>query len=104
MDISNLLSLILTKYPSVYTSESAQNTLISNIEKMNPLLRISLEKVLKNKEAPEINLLGYTVETLKINHGMNEIAAYLTLDWILKEPDQALHSLEKGHDKVNISL
>jgi hypothetical protein len=49
---------------------------------------------------PELTVAGYTVVRLMHEHGMNPIAALLTLDWLKREPAQALASLRSGHDQV----
>lgn len=49
---------------------------------------------------PDLAVDGYTVPLLMEQHGMNPIAALLTLDWLLREPDRASDSLRKGHDRV----
>ncbi len=43
---------------------------------------------------------GYSPQSLFNEHGMNPIAAFLTLDWLGREPEKALASLRKGHDRV----
>lgn len=51
-------------------------------------------------QPPTIELQGYTVERLMNEHTMNAIAAFLTLDWLNREPDKALAALKKGHDWI----
>jgi len=100
MDTKSLVNLILSKYPSEYSNENAPQILEKSIKEMTPFMRRSIENFLINDQLDEINLLGYTVKILKNQHHMNEVAAYLTLDWILREPQKALQSLEKGHDMI----
>lgn len=45
---------------------------------------------------------GYTLKRLAEEHGMNPIAAFLTLDWLVKEPEAALASLARGHDRIQL--
>ena len=40
------------------------------------------------------------MQRLADEHGMNPIAAYLTIDWLIKDPEAALMPLTKGHDWV----
>jgi hypothetical protein len=51
-------------------------------------------------ELPLIEVEGYTVKQLETEHGMKPIAALLTLDWLLREPEKAKASLKRGHDRV----
>lgn len=43
---------------------------------------------------------GFTVSLLQANHGLTPIAAILTLDWLIREPDKARAQLARGHDSV----
>jgi hypothetical protein len=49
---------------------------------------------------PVLEVAGYTLHTLMEEHGMNPIAAFLTLDWLVRDPQSARASLEKGHDYI----
>lgn len=53
-------------------------------------------------ELPELTVEGYSVSKLIKEHNMKAPAAFLTLDWLLREPEKAKASLRKGHDKVTI--
>ena len=48
----------------------------------------------------DLEIEGYTVQRLAAEHGMKPIAAFLTLDWLVREPQRALTSLRRGHDRV----
>lgn len=54
----------------------------------------------RSREVPEIEVEGYTVASLMQRQGMNPIAAFLTLDWLFREPERARASLRRGHDRV----
>jgi hypothetical protein len=49
---------------------------------------------------PFLEVEDYSVSTLIEEHDMNPIAAFLTLDWLAREPHLAKKSLRKGHDYV----
>lgn len=49
---------------------------------------------------PELELEGYSIQHLMKEHGMSPIAALLTLDWLKRNPEEAITSLDKGHDWV----
>lgn len=51
---------------------------------------------------PNVEVHGYSVQRLEQEHGMNPIAAFLTLDWLVREPERALESLRRGHDRVSV--
>ena len=43
---------------------------------------------------------GFTLETLMTEHGLKPIGAFLTLDWLAREPEKARAAIERGHDRV----
>lgn len=96
------MNSIQSKFHDIYP-ENKVNLLVPSLEKMSPAIKKALESFLLTGNNLELNLLGYSVEKLTREHGMNEIAAYLTLDWIVREPDKAIESLRKGHDFVRSS-
>jgi len=49
---------------------------------------------------PDIKIHGYSVKRLEEEHSMTPIAAFLTLDWLVREPERAQRSLKKGHDRI----
>ena len=51
-------------------------------------------------ENPDVEIEGYTFESLMELHKMNPIAAFLTLDWLIREPERAKESLKHGYDYV----
>jgi hypothetical protein len=57
-------------------------------------------KFWEDGNVPDIEVEGYTISDLTEEHGMKPIAAFLTLDWLIREPEKAKASLQKGHDYV----
>ena len=53
----------------------------------------------KTGKVSALEVEGYNAQRLADEHGMNPIAGFLTLDWLLKEPKAALSSLARGHDR-----
>jgi hypothetical protein len=49
---------------------------------------------------PSLEISGETVRTLMDQHGQQPIAAFLTLDWLQRDPVAARRVLRKGHDSV----
>jgi len=48
----------------------------------------------------DIEVEGFTLESLIHKHQMKPVAAFLTMDWLMREPIKARQSLQKGHDFV----
>ena len=47
-----------------------------------------------------LEIAGYTLTRLIHGHAMSPIAAFLTLDWLDREPENAKASLGRGHDQI----
>jgi hypothetical protein len=70
------------------------------VESLNEPIHSAINQWWEDNLIPGIAVQGYTVELLVAKHAMNPIAAFLTLDWLIREPEKALASLNKGHDKI----
>lgn len=99
MSNDEIKNLIQTKYPDKYPDNKI-DILDASLDKMTPAVKMSLENFLQNGQREDISILGYSLDKLMNEHGMNEVAAYLTIDWIMREPTHALKSLRKGHDFI----
>lgn len=49
---------------------------------------------------PDLEVHGYTVQRLRDEQGLSTIAAFLTLDWLRREPDRALDVVKRGPERV----
>lgn len=49
---------------------------------------------------PALEVQGYTVQRLADEQGLTPIAAFLTLDWLQREPDKALPIVKRGPERV----
>lgn len=68
---------------------------------LQPVLKLSFEEWWKTGRLPDLKIEGYSLGKLMSDHGMKTVAAFLTLDWLLREPERAKASLKRGHDFVN---
>ena len=67
-----------------------------------PEVRRAFQSLRMTGAPPTLCIAGYTVERLAREHGMYPVAALLTLDWLMQEPEKATASLRKGHDHVAV--
>jgi len=94
--------IIQSTYPSDYDSEEKLNKVTELAERLPQDLKDYLIAILEGDDVPEIAVEGYTVGSLMLRHGMNKVAAVLTLDYLRRDPEKALDSLRKGHDSVGL--
>ena len=82
-------------YPSAGTSVVAKK-----IMQFQPELLASFTAFIQKGELPQISVEDYDLERLMNEFDMNPIAGFLTLDWLMKEPEEAKLTLEQGYDTI----
>jgi hypothetical protein len=63
--------------------------------------RQAFEVYLETEAKPDISVEGFDFDRLTSQYEMNPIAAFLTLDWLLREPEKAVESLQRGYDTIS---
>lgn len=79
-----------------YTTREA-DMVCDDLKKLDPSLAPLLERWVKdgtNTDTQEFH--GYTIDGLRSGSNMNFIAALLTLDWIIREPEKAIPLIKSG--------
>lgn len=76
--------------------EQSSEILAENLATMSPRLQERLDTWLKTGEESDFESHGMSIQRLMEENDMQYQAALLTMDWILKEPDQALQALDRG--------
>lgn len=80
--------------------EAGARLIAEKLASSQPQIQTAIETWWDEGEAPTFEVAGYSFERLTREHNMNPFAAFLTLDWLLREPEKAVTSLQKGHDFV----
>jgi hypothetical protein len=70
---------------------------------LQPVLAPAFAQWWQSGVVAPLEVEGYTVAKLQREHGMHPVAAILTLDWLLRDPERAKSSLQRGHDRVGAS-
>ena len=78
-----------------YPEFMIENT-INKIMNFSLVIAEVFELWVKNGREPDINIEGYSYTELVNNWGMKPIGAFITLDWLTREPEKAKISLRKG--------
>ena len=82
-----------------YPAEGAR-IVAEKIAACGPQVRAAFAMWWQTGELTDLEIEGYTVERLMAEHNMKPIAAFLTLDWLGREPEKARASLRRGHDRI----
>lgn len=100
MNRNDVIARLIDEYN--YPTKGAQ-LVATKLEALTIEVRPYFERWWAGGPIPNLQIERYTVRRLMEEHGMNPIAGFLTLDWLVREPEMALASLKKGHDKINVS-
>lgn len=82
-----------------YPKQGAE-LVFQKISAMESSIRSEFDRWWHTGSVPNLEVEGYSIAVLMSEHNMNPIAAFLTLDWLLREPERAVASLIRGHDQV----
>jgi len=79
-----------------YPEFMIENT-IKKIENMNPEIKEALFCWIDKKECSDLIIAGYSFSNLVERKGMKPIGAFLTLDWLTREPEKAKAALKRKY-------
>jgi len=98
MDKSSLVARLMAEhgYPARGAELIAEQVLVAT-----PAVRQAFAHWWETGDLPELSVEGYTAQRLIAEHGMNPVAAILTLDWIARDPTNAMAAVRRGHDRVS---
>ena len=77
--------------------EKAARMVLPDLLGLSEPLKSLLKAWLENeKQQSDYAIAGFSVSEMQKERGMNYPAALLTIDWLIKEPENAKKSLTKG--------
>ncbi|MBQ2856269.1 MAG: hypothetical protein IJE78_03945 [Bacteroidaceae bacterium] len=72
------------------------NTVINDLMAMDESLKEGFSLWIETEKETDCTIKGITLSELKKKFGMTYPAALLTMDWIIKEPEKAIESINYG--------
>lgn len=69
---------------------------IEKILNFNSKIKDSFEQWLKDGYFPTIEVEGYTLTQLMYEFSMKPVGAFITLDWLIRDPEKAKKALSNG--------
>lgn len=84
-------------------SDRGASLVADRLEVSDVRIRASFLKWWNSGHIESVEVEGYGVQQLMREHQFNPIAAFLTLDWLIKEPGNAKAALARGHDRVQLT-
>lgn len=71
-------------------------TTIAKLNRLQPIVAESFKSWLKKGVLPDFEIEGYSYRVLINDYGMKPIGAFITLDWLCRDPQKASLSLKRG--------
>ena len=95
---NEIIELLIAK--AQFSKDEAEY-ILTKVETMREDIKAALPTWLKEGKFPSISVEGFTVQSLMDSHSLEPAAAFLTLDWLAREPAKAKKSLERGYDEIH---
>lgn len=98
MERDKILMLLCSQdYPEFMLEQTADK-----IERLTPEIARHFETWAETDENPNLEICGYSFSRLTSEFKMKPVAAFLALDWLVREPKKASAALNRGIRKLNI--
>lgn len=92
MERNNIIMILCSQdYPDYMLEQTADK-----VENMNKSLMEAFEDWANNGNIPTIEVEGWSYNRLIEKFNMRPVAAFLALDWLIRDPEKASKSLKKG--------
>ena len=92
-----LMLLCSQEYPEFMLEQTADK-----IERLSPNIAEAFESWADERVEPTMEICGYSYEKLIKDFNMRPIGAFLTLDWLTREPEKATEALKRGIRKLKV--
>lgn len=84
--------------------EKDAGKVVQDLQACAPVVQAAFEQWWQGEGLDEqLVVQGYTLQQFIDTHGFNPVGAFLTMDWLIREPELALQALSQGHDYVLVS-
>ena len=83
-----------------YTEKNAARVAL-DLQACTPAVQEAFEKWWRGEGLdPHLAVKGYTLKRLTEEYGFGPIAAFLDMDWLIREPETAAQALSEGYDVI----
>ncbi len=97
MDVADIANWLAEKQ----NYEPAKAIMVAKkILKCAPQLLAHFDNWMQTGVLPVIEVEGFTLERLIAEYQMKPAGAFLTLDWLIDEPETAKQALREGYDQI----
>jgi hypothetical protein len=83
-----------------YTEKNAEKVTL-NLQACTPAIQEAFQKWWRGEGLdPHLAVKGFTLKRLIEEYGFGPIAAFLDMDWLIREPEKASQALFEGYDVI----
>jgi hypothetical protein len=83
-----------------YTEKNAARV-AHNLQACTPVIQEAFDKWWHGEGLDtHLEVKGYTLKRLIEEYGFGPIVAFLDMDWLIREPEQASQALSEGYDSI----
>ena len=98
MERDKIIMLLCSQdYPEFMLEQTADK-----LERLTPQIARLFETWAETEQKPDLEICGYSYSRLTRDFKMKPVAAFLALDWLVREPKKASAALNRGIRKLNI--
>lgn len=92
MERTKILNILKEQgYPAFMLDKTADK-----VEGFHPIVAEAFEMWSEHEVMPSVSVEGYTYSILVEKFKMKPVGAFITLDWIMREPEVAVKNLREG--------
>lgn len=95
--------LIRDKLTEMKYRESNIIMLVNRLSNLSPQVEEQFLKWLSGEDEISLEIQDISFSELRKGHNLNPIASFLTLDWLVREPEKAISVIRRGHDMVEVN-
>lgn len=92
MDRNTILTLLKEEAYPIHMIEKT----VAKLENLQPSIASLFSNWVNTGKIPEESIEGFTYSILVNDYGMKPVGAFLTLDWLVRDPQRAYNALKRG--------
>lgn len=77
------------------------DSLVSKLQKLSPKIRKHFNEWIIDRAEPDIDVEGYSFSSLIKDYEMTPVNAFITLNWLLLDPNEAKIALTGMTDEIS---
>jgi hypothetical protein len=98
IQLEEIISRLVAEFG--YSEKNAQRVAL-DLQACTPVIQEAFEKWWHGEGLdPHLEVKGFTLKRLTEEYRFGPIAAFLDMDWLIREPEKAAQALSEGYDAI----